>query len=185
MDKPLKFIHITKTAGTSIENIGLSNNIRWGRCHKEYGWWHEFFPKKAQWLKDKYDWFMVVRNPYDRILSEFYCKWTKISNKQTTDVQEFNYIIQFKISRRSTTGDHWSEQYKYLDPNYSIQILKFENLENEFTQLMNKYNLNISLNKHNNRSSKIFTIEDFSRSTLDKINHVYEKDFIEFNYTIQ
>ncbi len=28
--KPLKFIHITKTAGTSIENIGKENNILWG-----------------------------------------------------------------------------------------------------------------------------------------------------------
>tara|TARA_A100001015_G_C14837396_1_gene651048 strand:- start:744 stop:845 length:102 start_codon:yes stop_codon:yes gene_type:complete len=27
--KELKFIHITKCAGTSIENIGYENQIRW------------------------------------------------------------------------------------------------------------------------------------------------------------
>ena len=42
--KPLKFIHITKTAGTTIENLGLKKNIKWGRFHKEYGpCWHRIF----------------------------------------------------------------------------------------------------------------------------------------------
>jgi len=41
--KPLKFIHITKCAGTSIEDIGKKNDICWGRYHEEYNWWHEPF----------------------------------------------------------------------------------------------------------------------------------------------
>ena len=69
--KPLKFIHITKCAGTSIEDIGKKNDICWGRYHKEYNWWHEPFINLKKSLKKKYDWFVVVRNPYTRILSEF------------------------------------------------------------------------------------------------------------------
>ena len=73
--KELKFIHITKTGDTSIEDIGKNNNIIWGRFHEEYGWWHEPFIRKHESLKSKYNWFTVVRNPYTRVISEFYCKW--------------------------------------------------------------------------------------------------------------
>ena len=34
--KPLKLIHITKCAGTSIEDIGKENGLLWGRFDKEY-----------------------------------------------------------------------------------------------------------------------------------------------------
>ena len=34
--KELKFIHITKTGGTYIEDIGIKNGKKWGRFDKEY-----------------------------------------------------------------------------------------------------------------------------------------------------
>ena len=34
--KDLKFIHITKTAGTTIENLAKANNINWGRFDLDY-----------------------------------------------------------------------------------------------------------------------------------------------------
>lgn len=51
--KELKYIHITKCAGTTIEDVGKENNIYWGRFHTEYGWWHECFPIKREELKNK------------------------------------------------------------------------------------------------------------------------------------
>ena len=51
--KELKFIHITKCAGSFIENIGKENNYFWGEWHKEYGWWHQPFIDKPEWLKKK------------------------------------------------------------------------------------------------------------------------------------
>lgn len=79
--KKLKFIHCTKCAGTYIEDLGIKYNLKWGRFHKEYGWHHEKFKQLSYNLKNKYDWFMIVRNPYDRILSEYYCKWAGIGKK--------------------------------------------------------------------------------------------------------
>ena len=57
-----------------------------------------------------------------------------------------NYII--RLSERLKI----SEQYKYLDDDYKIHIIKFENLEEEFHNLMKKYNLDIKLNRHKNKS---------------------------------
>ena len=91
--KRLKFIHITKTGGTSIEETGLKYNIRWGKFHAEYGnWFHEKFINKPRWLRVKYDWFTVVRNPYNRIMSEYH--WCmKIDKVIETSVEQLNTFI--------------------------------------------------------------------------------------------
>lgn len=188
--KELKFVHITKTGGSSVEITGIQNGIEWGRFHSEYGWWHSFLPLKNESFKKKYNWFTVVRNPYSRIVSEFYCPWAIGFDQKTLDVEVFNKIIIEKIQQRSSTviwdgiiycGDHWSEQHKYIDENVS-HILKFENLQQEFNDLMKIYNLNIELNIRQNKSFKIFNEKNLSKKTIDLINEVYDKDFSFFNY---
>ena len=191
--KELKFIHITKCAGTSIEDIGKKNNINWGRFHEEYGFWHDIFRNKPIELKKKYDWFLVVRNPYDRILSEFYCRWggigenTTLHNEMTEE--NFNNFCKYRILNRDNldSPDHYREQYLYIDSETTQHIIHFENLENEFNLLMKQYNLNIKLDKHENKgyfksNFKKFTVDSFSPELIDLINKVYHKDFEMFNY---
>jgi len=183
--KELKFIHITKCAGTSIEDLGKENGICWGRYDNEYGWWHGIFSKKSKTLKDKYDWFMVVRNPYDRILSEYYCKWGGKNKVNSFTKEDFNKFLINKINSRCKIGHHYTEQYKYLDKDCKINIIKFENLEEEFNNLMRKYNIDLKLNKHSNKcNEKKFKVSDFSLDLIRLINVVYEKDFIEFGYSM-
>lgn len=188
--KPLKFIHITKCAGTFIEDIGQKHGINWGRFHTEYGYWHDFFEKKSPSLKNKYNWFMVIRNPYDRIISEYYCEWGGIGKKNITHTKEqFNNFLIYKIKNRILSGEHYSEQFKYLDKNIDINIIKFENLNKELDSLFKKYNIPINIydyRKTNTKESKNkalkFTKEDFSAELINLINEVYNNDFKEFNY---
>jgi hypothetical protein len=191
--KELKFIHITKTAGTSIETVGLEKNKRWGINHTEYGFWHSLFPEKPLDLKEKYDWFMVVRNPYNRILSEYHFLVGALGYKHTKD--EFNLFINKWIKNASKNienhslygrkgGDHFTEQYKYLDSSIPIHILKFENIKEDFNELMKKYSYNIILNKKIQISKKIFGVNDFSNKTLELIKEVYKKDFELFGYSM-
>lgn len=189
--KILKFIHISKNAGSSIEKSGLSKNLQWGIFHTfEYGHWHNYFPLKPIGLKLKYDWFMVVRNPYNRILSEYYCEWGGIGKKNMNHTKnEMNKYLIKKIKTRDPKGDHYTEQHKYLDTNKDIHIfvLRFEKLNEDFNKLMNFYNIkNINLMKSNTKEDKNkkleFTIEDFSKELIDLINHDYDKDFTLFNY---
>ncbi len=187
----LKFIHISKNAGTSIERAGITKSILWGLYHNsEYGYWHNYFPTKPDKLKVKYDWFMVVRNPYERILSEYYCEWGGIGKKNINHTKnEMNEYLAKKIKSRDPKGDHYSEQHKYLDENKDINIfiLRFEYLEEDFNKLMNFYNIkNIKLTKTNSKENKnkkiIFSINDFSKELIDLINDAYDKDFTLFNY---
>jgi len=184
--RELKFIHITKTGGTSIENMGRTININWGRFHREYGFWHGKFKYKSAALKIKYDWFMVVRNPYERILSEFHCRWGGLGgNKRKLENisrEEFNNYIINKIKNRNLNGGHYIEQYLYYDKNCKINILRFENLKEDFDKLMRLYNINLSLNKNDNKSLKRFSVNDFSSELINLINKVYSLDFEIFSY---
>ena len=190
--KELKFIHITKTAGTTIEQIGLINNIKWGLNHKEYKNHHKPLNQQKQELIKKYDWFMIVRNPYDRIISELHCKWgnrnrNNILNCSKEKINEYiryfiNYRNNHEKNKKYYAYGHYKEQYKYLCDNTNINILKFENLKTEFNILMKKYNLNLKLEKHLNSNNKIFTINDLDKENIKLINNVYHKDFEYFNY---
>jgi hypothetical protein len=199
--KPLKFIHITKTAGTSIEKYGLQHGLAWGRHHAEYGRWHRHRFYRAIWhtlftlqpkeFKDRFDWFMVVRNPYDRIVSEYYCAYAGSDRpRRVADIdvarKDFNCYVQSKIQSRYACGDHYSEQILYFEPEV-VRVLHFENLANEFADLMSEYGLPTVLSVHESPAVRVaggerFTTKDFSHETVELINSVYEKDFDVFGY---
>lgn len=193
--KKLKFIHITKCAGTFIETVGKDNNIKWGQFHNEYRcWtlpynspWHHPFSILNKNLKKKYDWFVIVRNPYDRILSEYYCIWGGIKRKTNKHNKlKFNKYLIDKIKNRGIKNYHYYEQYKYLDNYSKIHIVKFEKLNEELPLLFSKYNLDIKLdnyNKINYFDKKKYSIYDFDKELINLINKVYSKDFELFNYT--
>lgn len=192
MKKELKFIHITKTGGTSIEKCALEKNILWGKYHKEYGLdHHEIFNNISNEIKIKYDWFTIVRDPYTRIISEFHCPFfghnSLFYNKNNNikfDKNDFNQWIKERIINRfNYPSYHFVEQHLYIDKNININILKYENLDKEFNLLMSKYNLDIRLDRYDNKTEKKFTIYDLSTETIKLINNIYYNDFILFNYS--
>ena len=81
---------------------------------------------------------------------------------------------------------HFLPQYLYLDPDgiTNVRILKFENVAEEFNQLMTEYQLNIQLTEKHNVSNNIFSITDFDQETISLINQVYQKDFDLFDYSL-
>lgn len=200
--KPLKFIHITKCAGTFIEEMGRENNIKWGKYHKEYGWWHETFISKSQKIKDKFDWFVIVRNPYTRILSEYYCQWGGINHESYNGIQhtkeDFNNFLINKITNREESylydieGHHYTEQYKYIDDGHCIHTIKLEELDCKLQELFDIYNIEITIkdyNPINTTENKFkhndFTVEDFDNDLIDLINTIYKKDFELFGYDMK
>jgi hypothetical protein len=198
MDRPtkeLKFIHITKNAGSSIEVVGLEKGKRWGINHTEYGFWHAIFPNKPKHLRDKYDWFMVVRNPYERVISDYnflvnLLKIPNYSNKDALNTFIHTWITNILNNKENhpvhgrLNGGHFTQQFKYLDPKVTIHVLKFESLENDFNALMKKYDYNIVLTRKANISNKLFSVKDISEQNIKLIQEVYKKDFEQFNYSI-
>lgn len=204
----LEFVHITKTAGTAIEAAAAEQNIIWGACH------HIPHIKTCQGIKtsstskiNNYLWhdhrqkykcqnlFTIVRNPYTRIVSEFYCPWNGYrGNNQTRRI--FNNWIQRSIStaiqQPSNSNGHLTPASKYVFDKSNLRrirhVLKYENLSSDFESLMQQYNLPIRLSKHKINSSKkrqLFSIMDFDNITLQAINAFYLEDFTNFGYEMK
>ena len=189
--KKLGFIHISKCAGTSIEDMGKQDKQKWGRFDKQYGFHHRLFNKVPKSVRQSKDWFAVVRNPYDRIISEYYCKYGGINNPTLKNPpkhnkQGFNEYIRSKINRRSKVGNHYTEQYKYFEgvPETKVQVIKMENLNNGLNKLFKKYNLDIKIPEKKSNVGKRgrFSVKDFDNETLKLINEVYGKDFKTLKY---
>ena len=198
--KQLKFIHITKNAGTSIENIGRRYGLEWGlrdpvvrslhdpKCHG----WHRFLPYND--TTAKYDWFMVIRDPFSRILSDtIYISSIYKADYSTKELLNLNlqkYIGKMLVNscedRFHPEGDHFSRQSDYLTKGLTIHVLKFENLQSEFEALMEKYSLPCILSIHDNASVNpyTYTVKDLSEDSIALIKKVYEKDFTLFGYPL-
>lgn len=147
---------------------------------------------------DQYDWFMVVRNPYERFVSLY--NWFSMQQKMgqtmrqnmgqdiwsTMRINEYlhNGFEHIKL-KRTCVGCHFTEQYRYLDPKCHIRVLRYENLEKEFNQLMKEYEYNIVLNTKQNVSIKITSLTDLTLETIESINSIYEKDFTTFHYEMR
>ena len=148
--KTLKFIHITKTGGTAIEQWGKEHGHRWGMYHKEYkvpgryppAPWHHFFPELDAELRHRYDWFMVVRDPVDRVISEYYCPWAGSPSVKTDTVQDFNrFILRGLRDKQMWATYHWALMSSYLDSTSVQHVLKNENLESDFGKLLRIYGI--------------------------------------------
>ena len=209
MNECLEFVHITKTGGTAIESIAAASGLQWGACQwrpelptcnglpahirekrRTGGFWHDPLTHY-----DCHNLFTIVRNPYTRMLSEFYCPWTGYTGAKIS-ARVLNEWTQALIQRVSTgeSGNtfHAIPQYKYvydLQNNQRVRhVLKFETLERDFNTLMQFYNMSLRLPRdkiNQSHRKRTLTVADFSKTTLQAINEVYAKDFEQFQYTFE
>ena len=230
--KPLNFLHIPKTGGSSILRLSASEGFTWADClfpsswgHKicpEYNstnqnwpkhphdapWWHtpvQYLDKSQPNPYDGSDLFAVVRNPYERAVSEYYyhCKFHKRScfggNKKENDTAErlnakLQAILKRVLEAPKNTADyyvhwgHWIPQYDYFfdttknnKPRIVKHLLHNENLNAEFDSLMAAYQLNLTLPAVKSKSRTDLgaqrSVEHLTVKTMKLIEVVFERDF--------
>jgi hypothetical protein len=197
LNKPINFSHITKTGGTSIEKVGLRHNMYWGRenkiwakyCDDTYNYWHTPLKYTDISFVNSYNWFTVVRNPYDRIISELNCKWVRGWGKSVCDIKdnitsEMIYdILQYNFKKMPVS--HYIPQCEYIDIDVPIYIIKYENMYEEFKKYMKIFSKDVILDMRENVSEKIVTIDNFNEKIIRLINNFYEEDFKLFGYNMK
>lgn len=212
MSKKLKFVHITKCAGVNIENI--NTNEEWGRFDKEiesmfksvdyrlWPFWHVPFKyllkEQVDEMLEKYDLFTVVRNPYDRIISEYYCRWAGPGSngvlKESKSIDEFNRFIRFrlldlkqKMKNNEKIHQHYTPQHYYFvdkeGNNIIKNVLKLENLSVDFNELMEKYGYEYMLDQKE-VTKRNFGVLHLSYENISLIREIYKKDFEMFGYSM-
>lgn len=191
----LEFIHIPKNAGTTIENIANDKNIKWGRFKPEHKnkvgtkkctYWH--VPPKHFYLNNYYDsddTFCVIRDPRDRMVSEYSYRHKGQTDKNNK--KDMNKWLKHNLNDENVHNGglncHFVPQHEYIynDNNERTcnHVLKFDNLTSEFNDLMKKKNMDVRLNekKKDNQSNFNLTINDIDDENMQKIFKLYKKDF--------
>jgi hypothetical protein len=172
------FVHIPKTAGSSISKILNEKNLdnwkrEWPRHHDPYS-----YLKEANLIDDSVFSFAVVRNPYTRTYS-CYKQYNKTNQTNISFSEYLNNIKQGKISPISPLL-HIPHSFYVIDQDI-IQvdrIYKFENLkelEEELEWTLGFYNVgNYVVESY---------IEDYTDDAIEIVQNFYSSDFINFAYS--
>jgi hypothetical protein len=129
--------------------------------------------------------FTIVRNPYTRAVSRYYCKHGGYGGPDKANVTVFNAWIQDAVKRQN--GIILLPQHLYVYDNTTQMVdhvLHYERLAQEFHALMNEYRLDIVLpeEKYNAGGSHFLSSANLTKTSINLINRVYANDFAYFGY---
>jgi hypothetical protein len=180
----LKFIHIPKTGGSSIETASIAKNIYWGKNDTSLKrdqnaiTWH--CPQN-----DKRLFFCVIRCPYERIISEFYHE-NKIIDYNANDLNNWIKMSLKKFDENNNYKDNHFMQQIHFAKCCNIQI-SIENLNDNLCTILNKFEMpnlildNLSggpvqIEKRSKKSFNRLNINDIDSNNINLINKIYSND---------
>jgi len=195
--KPLLFIHIPKTGGTFVEDEFKKYNYKVGRhdpnknlrTNSTCSFWHTPLKNNKNINFKDYITFTVVRDPYDRIISEY--NWKHFPRYKgtglTRDTEINDFVSELNKDQIIYKGDcHLVPQTEYLTDAYGNKvqhILHQEHLNEELNEFIKTYKLNIQLStQKRNKQSRNHTKDELNDTSLKLIQKYFKKDFDELKY---
>jgi hypothetical protein len=205
----LIFIHIPKNAGTFIWNLlkKIDENIviHWNTKYSSYG--IETLHNKSTDIKElcnfdysEYIIFCVIRNPIERIISNYNYIKGNIAYQTHNIVknQTFKEFIAYNFSKKDLFETNYISQYDFIynkENNLLVnKIIRYERLFEELKEMltsiesfnMSKIELEKELNIYINKSEKFITgIDKELLELILKYIPEIEKEMNIFNYNIE
>lgn len=193
--KKFAFVHIPKCAGTFVEDYfdikrsenfyginSIINGLQFSPQHYTY----DMINSKVN-LSDYFT-FSFVRNPYDRVVSEYF--WNQkisVGKIKISDKVE-DFISWFDQHYSKINSDHKLPQYKFIcdsEDNVLVQKLgRVESFEQDFREIVSKIRNEKCEEDFKKDESKTKKFKDLyiQGHVIEKINQIYEKDFQLFDY---
>ena len=209
-------IHIPKTAGTTIER----QFAELGDMHWNASSWHGRVRRPDRWYEDHHltlcelgalsldatrwlDTFAVVRNPYQRLLSEYHWRRALVYEVGTKDLIGFESFdtmvaaipldldhnwhryIAMADRDRANLFIHLRPQWHYVcdaagRPDASVTIVRFEQLRDDLEPLYRRWH--VHSRPFGPTPPTLDLAEHFTDESLSIVNAVYARDFEWFGY---
>lgn len=190
------FIHITKTAGTSIRQC-----LDFPRPKKSNGLFKKHYShQEIQQLVDPTLWnnsfkFSVVRNPWDRLYSYYHYKkrnffrdHPELDSSNPNLFPNFEGWVEEYIVKRDITHNNFRPQYTWIydkKDNLQVDFLgRFENLHKDFDTIKKIIGMpDIQLEHHNKTERPKDYRLGYNKRMKEVVETFYKKDIELFNYT--
>jgi len=194
--KKFIFIHIPKTAGSSLESSLLDADS----CLTKGLWSKKGFESPLNHLTltqladheeltvselRKFFKFAFVRNPWDKVISECFCPHIQSIFTNCKSIKDKIKVV-CSWSRGNGYGGHCAKQISFLrHPDIELDFIgKFENLSADFSAILQRLDLAPRLLSHLNRSSREPDYRHyFDSETESLVRKCYREDIATFNYS--
>ena len=192
------FVHINKTGGTSLELILRKLSAlyvgKWDNKLYAKNWdgKHNLIEKYRKLAKKEigfknYFKFTIVRNPWDRLLSNyFYRKYIKYDGF-IQDMSFKEWVVNSKTgdySFENSLSKH--EQFDWITDNHKEVLVdfigRFENLQEDFDIICDKIGIPRQELPHKNKSKHKHYTEYYNDETRSIVAEKYAKDIEYFGY---
>ena len=191
------FIHIPKCGGTTIETLFEQLKFNTFLAPKDYRAVRKYLKLPPAHFDlslienifriDAIYSFAMVRNPYDRILSDY--KWAKTKTNNTQFFQKMSFeefcVHCFKEYSNNSgyLANHITSQHQFVSKNVN-KVFKLERgleeaIEEVFTDIGLQLNNKLVLKKLNATTDEAIQV---NQKTKDSIYEFYEEDFKIFGY---
>ena len=183
------FIHITKTAGTSVAK-SLFNYLPYHYTAIEY---RVIYGRKKF---NTYFKFAFVRNPWDRLYSAYrYLKsggWNEKDREwaetHLSVYEDFNHFIKEWLSIENINNHlHFRPQYEFICDNKKNILIDyigyFENLSEDYDVIRKKISTGKPLGTHNTNPSAVTYKDIYDATSIRIVESVYKTDIQIFGYS--
>jgi hypothetical protein len=199
LNHSLFFIHIPKCAGTTIEKaLGMQkeefffSKNRFNTLFKVSPQHFTYKNLKIICNLDKFKLFTVVRNPYDRIVSEYkYIQneeneyWEDFKNINFDSFIEKIFLLD-ELKRWCLFDSHFDLQYNFIEDGENlIKLFKYENLQEAFDWLNSLTDSTITFPHERNSEKMHYSFYYKYKKTIDIVSEFYKKDLEYFNYSFE
>ncbi len=209
-------IHIPKTAGTAIErqfadlgDMHWNQSSRYGRIQRPDRWYEDHHltlcelralsHDEIRWL----DTFAVVRNPYQRLLSEYHWRHSLVFRSGVPELLAFETFAAMVAATPLDLDHNWDRyigladrdhanllihlrpQWHYVcdaagRPDDAVQIVRFEHLRDDLEPLYRRWHVTSRLFGEPPPPLDLATY--YTDESLAVVNAVYARDFERFGY---